>query len=146
MTSGRQQHGPRSFLFALKLGIVTVFLKQLTVAQSRGGGKKTGSPRQLSSMPGGWRGAPLVPTSSGCAGFLLLAGSLVQVPQPLRSPAAAAAPNPSPRLCSALDSASSFSGGTVAGRCSGQWRLPLRSWGPEGPRQVQGGGERLWLL
>lgn len=127
MTSESQQHETRSFLFALKLGIVTVLSKQLTVAQSRGGRKETGSPCQRSSMPDGWRGAALVPTSSGCAGFLLLAGSLIQVPQPPRSPAAAAAPNPSPRLCSALDSASSFSGGTVAGRCSGQWRLPLRS-------------------
>lgn len=63
-------------------------------------------------------------------------GSPAQVPQPPAQllpdrPAAASPPLGSARL---LLGAASFLAGPVAGRCSGQWRLPLRSWGRRGAR------------
>lgn len=86
---------------------------------------------QRARLQGPWRGGRL----------LLGPGSLPQVPQApaqlfLDYPAARPPPPPpaSPPLGSAWLSlcAASFLAGLVAGRCSGQWRLPLRSWGRRG--------------
>lgn len=77
------------------------------------------------------------------------AASPLQVPPaPARlfadDPAAPPPPPPRPPASPPLGiawlslAAASFLAGPVAGRCSGQWRLPLRSWGRRGARAWRG--------